>query len=187
MLVLPLLSSLHEQNLVATELVELLQANNLAAPTTDDCDFLESAVKSWMNVAVKPQPTSVLSSQEDTFVLWAQLLPVRCEFQDPNGVITFCEGNDSLLNSNEEACIVWDNFAPDFNDLNSTCWAKPVPQDCVENYLEGYFATELNLRVGGIRTIRPQAGYDVPYADLSKFTNFDVTVVYNENPTVALT
>jgi hypothetical protein len=186
-LVLPLLDTLRQQNLVATELVELLQANNLAAPAQDDCDYLESAVKSWINVAVRPQPASLVSSHEDTFVLWAQLLPVRCDFQKPDGVITFCEGNDSLLNSDEEACIVWDAHAPDLSELNATCWGEPSSEKCLEEDLEEYFANALNIRVGGIRSIRPRAGYLVPYSDLAEFTDYDVTVVYNENPTVSLT
>ena len=187
-LVLPLLVNLHGQNLVAIELVGLLQANNLAAPTSSsaDCEYLESSVKSWLSVAVVPQPASLLTSAEDTFVLWAQLLPVRCSFQNSDGVITFCDGNDFNSTSQEQACLVWDH-GPDIDEANAFCGEEVEVENCLDDYVAGYFASDLNLRRGGIRSIRPQPGLFLPMSEIGEFADYEVTVVYNENPTIAFT
>jgi hypothetical protein len=161
-LVLPLLDGLMPQNLVETELVRLLQANNIAA-RDDDCEYLRLAVDSWVNLAVVPQPSSLVSTAEDTFVLWAQLLPKRCDFQREDGVITSCVGK--FNDSSPEACKVWDDD-----------YLLEYPSEATEEY----FASELDLRVGGIQKRFLMEGYE------GNYTKYNVTVVYNENPTVSL-
>jgi hypothetical protein len=160
-MVLPLLDSLTQQNVAATKLIELLQTNNFAAEY--DCDYLETAVNSWVNMAVKPQPPSLITTSEDTFVLWAQLLPSRCGFQREDGVITSCKGKESLLVSAPDTCRVWDAKAP----------ASP------DEATESYFARELNLRLGVIRIFFSE-GYD------GRRVHYNATVIFNQNPTVAL-
>jgi hypothetical protein len=160
------LDSLTQQNLGATKLVELLQVNNFAAGY--DCDYLKTAVNSWINMAVTPQPASLITSSEDTFVLWAQLLPYRsCKFQHEDGVITFCKGKESLLASAPGTCKVWDDYAPATADKAT----------------ELYFADRLNLRLGVIRKIF-KAGYGE--GEKKRAIDYNVTVIFNENPTVAL-
>lgn len=155
-------NSLTQQNLVSKDLVDLLQANNLAAPTnsTDDCDYLESAVNSWIKMAIKPQPASFISTVEDTFVLWAQLLPVRCDFQNATGVITFC-GNDD-----HSTCMVWDEYNYD-EICNST-----LDSDCLQNY----FASDLHLRQEAVTAV----------TNTNSGVRHTVTVVYNQSSTVSL-
>jgi hypothetical protein len=167
-LLLPLLDALTPQNLVETELVNLLQANNIEA--RDDCEYLKVAVDSWVKLAAVPQPSSLVSTA-DTFVLWAQLLPKRCDFQREDGVITSC--SSSSINSTRAACKVWDDD-----------YLLEHPSEG----LEDYFANELDLRVGGIQKkvlggIQKRflmEGYE------GNYTTYNVTVVYNENPTVSL-
>lgn len=146
-------------------LVDLLQAHNTNSSTTSqgDCDYLNATVYSWLNIAAVSQPDlGRLSSTDDTFVLWAQLLPVRCEFQREDGVITFCEGQG--FNDSAYICRVWDDLRPENPSL-----ATP-----------DYFAMELDLRAEGI--IREQVIESV--GDLDGFTT---TVIYNQNASVALT
>jgi hypothetical protein len=145
--------------LVATETVELLQANNIAAQ--DDCSYLESAIDSWANIAAVPQPASLLTKLEDTFVLWAQLLPIRCDFQRDDGVLTYCYGDDSRPNG-VYPCTVWDDHAP------------TDPGEATEEY----FADELGIRLDGVRKLSRQG--------IDEFSDYGVSIIYNENPTVSL-
>ena len=162
LIVLPLLGSMTQQNLVANELAELLQANNEVAQ--DDCSYFESAISSWINIAAVPQPETLLQNLEETYVLWAQVLPVRedCsrDFQREDGVITFCDGGGSRQNG-EYPCHVWDASAP----------SSP------EYATEEFFAEELGIRLGGILTVSVPSMKDADY---------NVTIIYNQNPTVSL-
>jgi hypothetical protein len=167
-MVLPLLLSLTTQNLNSYSMVDLLQAHNLEAPTnsTDDCAYLENAVNSWLKMAAIPHAASPLQNTEDTYVLWAQLLPVRCDFQRDDGVITFCEGRifeDSWDAAVPETCAVWDSYQPS--------WSMGT--------MASQFSKALTIRSQGIRRI----DREVSFGDLSIFRT---SVVYNENPTVSL-
>lgn len=150
-----MINTVAHQNLVAIELAALLQANNEAAGP--DCDYLESAVNSWLRMAIVNGISPAVGSQNETFTLWAQLLPARCDFQDSGGVITIC--NDALRNAAKDACKVWDD-RPDH--------ASERPRT--------YFAHLLEIRVGGIREVikKDQMGI------------YNVTVLYNMNPSVEL-
>ena len=68
-----MINSVSHQNLVATELATLLQANNEAAES--DCDYLQSAVTSWLRMAIVDGISPAVGNQNETFTLWAQLLP----------------------------------------------------------------------------------------------------------------
>ena len=162
-LVLPMLGSLSQQNLVSYKMVDLLQAQNLAAPSSseDDCSYLKTSVQSWLRMATTPQPQTRFANVEDTFVLWAQVLPVRCDFQREDGVITFCssqEDADIQELPSSSACTVWDDNSP------------ATPEDATEDY----FAEQLSLRSEGIRQITLQDD------------GYTASVIYNYNPSVAL-
>jgi Adenylate and Guanylate cyclase catalytic domain len=171
-IVLPLLNSINQQNLVAVNFTKLLEASNLEALSgIADCEYMELAIESWLNMAVVPQPPSEIRGIEYTFVLWAQVLPVRCPFQNETGVITSCRGRLSKYREmpvNEATCDIWDTYSPSTS----------------EQATAAYFAEALNLRQGGIVTkIAEPSGESGNIDALDAFT---VTVVYNENPTISL-
>lgn len=166
LLVLPLLQSLSQQNKVSYKMVDLLQAHNLAAPSgsDEDCAYLRSSVESWVHMAAKAQPAS-LFEVEDTYILWAQILPVRCDFQRDDGVITFCDDQAevSLHSATPGTCMVWDDHGP------------ASPDDASPDY----FAEQFSLRVEGIRKISQETV-------LRNLSRYETNVIYNDNPTVAL-
>jgi hypothetical protein len=163
---LPLLQAFAAPNVVAYKMVDLLQAHNVAAPTnsSDDCEYLKISVTSWLQMATVPQPSLFVGKMEDTYVLWAQLLPVRCAFQREDGVITSCEGQDLEIHwEDAEACAVWDDSRP------------PSPNDATASY----FAEALNVRSEGIQRVDRH----VSWSDTS---TYDTRVIYNQNPSVSL-
>jgi len=167
-MVVPLLQTMVAQNIASYKMVDLLEAHNLVAPTnsTDDCAYLESAVNSWLQMAAAEQPASSLQKADHPYVLWAQLLPVRCDFQRDDGVITVCTGQsfDGAWETDlPEACEVWDD-----HQLLS-----------VDDDLIFHFAAALDIRPDGIRRIDRSD----PDGILSTFRTI---VVYNENPTASL-
>jgi hypothetical protein len=171
-IVLPLLYAVDQQNLVADRMTALLQSNNLAALSgITDCEYMEFAVESWLNMAIVPQPPSALPSIDYTFVLWAQVLPVRCPFQNETGVITSCRGRLSKyreMPQNDDTCNIWDNLSP----------------ATAEEASEAYFAEALNLRQGSIvKKVAVPVGES---ASIDALSGFNVTVVFNKNPTISL-
>jgi hypothetical protein len=171
-IILPLLQAINQQNLVSDNLTSLLQNNNMVALSgITDCEYLELTVESWLNMAAVPQPPSALESIDFTFVLWAQVLPVRCPFQKETGVITSCMGRLSKYRDmpvNQHVCDIWDTYSP-----SSASEATPA-----------YFANVLNLRQGGIVTKFGTALGETE--NIEALSSFNVTVVYNENPTISL-
>ncbi len=167
LLVLPLLQSLAQQNAVSYRMVDLLLAHNVAAPSSseEDCSYLMTSVQSWLKMAAVPQPASLFENVEDTYVLWAQLLPVRCDFQQEDGVITFCDNQvgNGVLGQEVPGipCSVWEDHRP----------ANP------EDATEDFFAEQLSLRYEGIRRISVSNESNIA---------FTTTVIYNHNPSVAL-
>ena len=166
---LPLLHSLSQQNLNSYKLVDLLQAHNLAAPSNseDDCAYLENSIQSWLRLAAVPQPESMFENVQDTYILWAQLLPVRCDFQRDDGVITFCEGQSDATSWESVApatCEVWDDLAP--------LSAQEASPD--------YFAGALSLRWEGIRVVSNESLID------GSTEQYQANVLYNYNPSVSL-
>ena len=182
MFILPVLFAIRGPNLAAIELVELLQANNIAAPSEEDCDFLQAAVDSFLKLAIVPQPASFVPSQEDAYVLWAQVLPKRCAWQRDDGVITSCLEDSPLYNSDSSTCNIW-------NATHSLLDSDDMLQFSTDD-ISAEFANELELRKGGIQMIcRKGSGFSpcgILERDDMLFPNYNVTVFYNENPTISL-
>ena len=167
-MVVPLLHCTTTQNRTSYRMVDLLLAHNVEAPTnsTDDCAYLQNVIYSWLQMASVPQPPSLLRNKEDTYVLWAQLLPVRCDFQRDDGVITFCSGQifeDSWLGAIPETCEVWDDYRPSSS----------------MDEMASHFSKALDIRPEGIRRI------DRSFSQANQL-NFRASVIYNENPSVSL-
>jgi hypothetical protein len=161
MLIMPLINCLLDQNHSAVEMVRLLQNNNIVAG--NDCEYFDKAVDSWLKIAVLQQPASFRKHVESTYVLWAQVLPVRneCGVRRDDGVITTCYGTN-FTGMASETCNVWDNTG------NAS----------QEEASEQFFAKKLDLRLGAIRELTMTSFNN---------SNYNVTVIYNENPTVELT
>ena len=115
-------------------------------------------------MAIQEQPTSLLSNNQDAYVLWAQVQPAngRCDFLSSDGVITNCTTRDYLIDSHPSTCEVWDSDVPLVGGIADT----------------HYFSSKWDLRLGAIREITLRDPQDPDY---------NVTVIFNENPTVSLT
>jgi hypothetical protein len=85
--VFPLLLTLSTRNTSTTTQSEFLQAINIQADAVTDCDFLQSAVDSWL-VQADAESGGSNNNEFTHTVLWARVLPVRCPWQDAYGVIT---------------------------------------------------------------------------------------------------
>ena len=137
--VFPAIYAIQTGNYVNQQMVDLLLANNLVANTTDECDYLQTAVTSWL-AGVSRAPSHqryILGGEADSHVVWARLLPVRCPWQRSDGVITDCS---YLAVGNDETCAIWAEGPEDAND------ASPE-----------YFAKTLELRVGELQEYEESA------------------------------
>lgn len=166
-IVIPMLGAMNQQNRIAPRFANLLEANNIVAlGGSTDCDYLENAIESWLSMAIIPQPPAEVPNVEPTFVLWAQVLPVRCPFQNATGVITSCGGKlANFRRTYPTTCDIWENKAPPTPDMASG----------------DYFAAALNLRPGGI--IRE---FGAPGGRFEALSDFNATIYYNQNPTISL-
>lgn len=128
---MPILLSFLGENNVAPNFVHLLQQNNLmlSEANVTSCEFLQQTIEAWLDVGANVQ-NPVPQYKITQYVLWAQLLPVRCDFQQEDGVITNCTAGASFPNS---TCNLW-NLAP--SDPNDA-----TPE---------YYANLLDIRVGGV-------------------------------------
>lgn len=181
-LVVPLFYTVTYQNLTSLNLTKLLQAENLASTTgLYDCNYLEEAIDSWLNLAIVDQREDHEGDTNETpYVLWARVLPVRCPFQDKRGVITSCQGKQKRFRTcgecaqYEPTCDLWDS-------------SDPIPDVGYGNTTEirEYFAKELNLRGDGIFVYQQPTTKD-RFA-LDAMDPFQVTVVFNQNPTIEQT
>eukprot|EP00537_Pseudo-nitzschia_pungens_P011753 CAMPEP_0172392138 /NCGR_PEP_ID=MMETSP1061-20121228/8357_1 /TAXON_ID=37318 /ORGANISM="Pseudo-nitzschia pungens, Strain cf. pungens" /LENGTH=1303 /DNA_ID=CAMNT_0013122921 /DNA_START=516 /DNA_END=4427 /DNA_ORIENTATION=- len=167
---IPLFFSFSHRNYVAVSMVNLLQSQNLvSANGVRDCEYLESAIDSWLNMAVVDQPH--VKNQNNTYVLWAQVLPVRCPFQNDRGVITSCTKRASKYRKQYPVtCDVWDTANP-----------PRLIQDDHDN-IRNYFARTLHIRGSGI-SVTQQPTNPNSYA-FEALNVFNVTVVFNQNPTI---
>ena len=93
----------------------MLQANNVEAPTNsaDDCDYLLAAVQSWLQAAGVSHIGYDGSADQNSFILWAELLPVRCEWQG-DGVISSCSVASMFVP--KSTCEFWDDHAPESSE-----------------------------------------------------------------------
>ncbi|KAL7581050.1 hypothetical protein ACA910_005853 [Epithemia clementina (nom. ined.)] len=132
--VFPAIYAIQTRNYVNEEMIDLLAANNVAANTTDQCDYLYNAVVSWLgsNTREASDQRKIMGAEISSPVIWAQLLPVRCGWQRSDGVITDC----SLygMSNSTGACVTW-------------AVGPTNPDDATRDY----FADTLGLRVGELQ------------------------------------
>jgi hypothetical protein len=168
--IFPIIYSFGKSNLFAPNQVLLLQANNLVANSTepDDCAYLYNAMRAWLRgTSGEENDYSVLGSKRDldTYILWAQMLPVRCDWQRPDGVITECAW--TWLSGMILPCSFW----------NRTIVS---PADATPDY----FADVLGVRVGGI--LEYQLNTTAPLLDRGLVSNqsYFVKVIVDETDTL---
>jgi hypothetical protein len=145
-------------------MVLLLEENNilLAEANETTCAFLQDTIYTFLDLTVYAQNTD---GEKNIFLLWAQLLPVRCDFQTIDGVITWC-ADDNFFDT--EVCKVWGMAPEDPSDATSE-----------------YYADALGIRVGGVT----EYGYSQNDTTLSDFTiapntSYTVRVLVDENTVV---
>lgn len=125
----PLLYSVTSNNTLLLRQAEYLQQMNLAAPTADDCDYLQDAVRSWVSQA------SYQADQASVFqqVEWVQLLPIRCEWQEhPRGYI-FCDEAivgtvGPLCDSSEEDFDIFVKTLAEQSEARASAFREIVPK-----------------------------------------------------------
>jgi len=165
--IFPMIFSARTGNDVDNNLVELLQANNLQANTTADCDYLYAAVGAWLTgVATSFNQQKYLINEETagTPVVWAQLLPVRCDWQRSDGVITDC---DSYFIDDDNACGVWNGEAdPDVASRE-------------------FFADELGVRIGALQEY--YASEEADFESVGNATLFLVKSINDHSQSIAST
>jgi hypothetical protein len=147
--------------------VNLLQGNNIASNTINDCEYLFTAVQSWL------QASSTIQTYYDVIdenrkagrLQWAQLLPVRCIWQRNDGIITTCSVAGAT--SEKSTCDYWESTI--------------TPNPSVE-----YFAEAANVRPGGILDITLKTKATANFGDSESQVEFYVRAIYNETHSIAL-
>ena len=118
-------------------LIAQLQQINLILPQNDtsQCDILEKSIDNWIiSLDEGQQLSSHIYNEQKHPLLWARLLPIRCDFQVPTeGLITSCRANVT----NEKLHSYCNGAQSYWNDLSI---------DTTINQL----AAKLNTRVGNI-------------------------------------
>jgi hypothetical protein len=172
MTVFPMIYSFGTASHFGENLSELLQANNVAANSTNDCAFLEVAVQGWLKAssAEKTAFMGTISSQDTAFIAWAQLLPVRCSWQADDGVITSCPSAYDRTTPFGKICSVWDQVNVE-DPVNATS-----------------IGDSLDRRPGAIQDFNytTETYSDINGADTVNAT-FIVRVYVDENHTVSVT
>ena len=149
------------RNPVSYNEVFLLQANNVASNTTDLCDYLENAVQAWFK-------SSKLVRQN--YVQWVQVLPVRCDWQDHDGVIQYCGGVANLTTPS--------------HSIDCDVWSEPLlasPEDAAPEY----FADELGLRRGSLNEIVVHETGPADFGQGNSVADFYVRAIFNETDAIA--
>ncbi len=173
---MPILLSFLGQNIAAPNYVNLLQQNNLmlSEANVTSCEFLQQTIEAWLDVGANVQ-NPVPQYDVTQYVLWAQLLPVRCDFQDESGVITKCTNETSFSGSYfpNKTCDVWDLAPPDPNDA--------TPE---------YYANLTGIRVGGITEYAAMDTALLTFAldgnsSIFPNTTFSVRLLVNENHAIS--
>lgn len=81
---------------------------------TDSCDLLQTSVTGWLNAEQrKLNHLDVSFDDDDPFVVWARLEPVRCDY--PYGIITK-RPEECNLRMNDGLCEFWEQASHE--DLN---------------------------------------------------------------------
>lgn len=173
--IFPLIYTLGQQNNVAWENTKLLEANNIVSNTTNECQFLQQSVSAWLRTSAKVHVSyGLIRDEEDLiYAVWGQLLPVRCEWQRSDGVITTCPEELSEL----DICQQWsDTGVRNDTSPDDTGWATV-----------DYFADALGVRGGGLRDFQLNTTASADFGDGLTEVPYYVKVIYNQNHTVALT
>ena len=165
---LPALYAGLSRNPVRRNQVYLLQDNNVASNSTDDCDYLFNAVQSWLysSAIIQTYYGLIDKGEQDAHLLWAQVLPVRCSWQQDNGVITTC-GSTRTVTTIDPICIYWEN-------TNTNYPSKE------------YFAESLATRPGEILDIALQNFVPSNFAINGTMSEFYVRAFYNAAHPIAL-
>jgi hypothetical protein len=161
------------QNPVSKNVFDLLQSNNAIANTTNDCDYLRSSVTAWLLTVVDIQQDTIQAGDKLS-IQWAQILPVRCEWQIPDGVITNCR--QSNFADVFPACSMWNKTQP------------ANPKDATPQY----FANVLGRRPGELteyintKTAPAFFNYSFDIDEEVGQHEFYVRAIFNESETVQL-
>jgi hypothetical protein len=164
---LPALYAGLTRNPVTRNQVYLLQDNNVASNATDDCEYLYKAVQSWLysSATIQTFYEVIDKGERDAHLLWAQVLPVRCNWQRANGVITTC---DSIRSPTiDSICAYWDN----------TMTTYPSKEN---------FAETLGNRPGEILDVSLQSFAPSNFVNNETLSEFYVRALYNEAHPIAL-
>jgi hypothetical protein len=148
--------------------VHLLQDNNVVSNSTEDCEYLFHAVQSWLYGSAQIQTHYKLidDATRDPHLLWAQVLPVRCVWQQNNGVVTTCDAF-RVVTAIDSICDYWDNMM-------------------TTNPSKEYFADSLGTRPGGILDISITSFAPTDFVDNATISEFYVRAFYNEMHPIAL-
>jgi hypothetical protein len=149
-------------------------AYNMAANATDDCEFLQQAVSSWLSsVAIVSDDYVKIGDYklvEDVYVLWAEIRPVRCDWQRNDGVITNCDLFDVEMPGIALACDFW----------NSSM------RDSSNGVTNNYLANQIGIRTGAALDLE-KSTWSISAFDGSIEENmFYVRSVFNECHSVSL-
>jgi hypothetical protein len=163
----PIFFSDLSRNPVTQNQVFLLQSNNVASNSTGDCDFLYFAVQSWLKSSASVRRSIGVVARRSPLLQWAQLFPIRCDWQRQDGVITTC-GTERPLNS---ACDHWDGSITD------------DPNDATAEH----FANYVGARPDGIVEITSQTIAPADFVSGQSDAVFIVRALFNESHTIELT
>jgi hypothetical protein len=164
----PVIYTIGYSNRSVEKLVNLLAENNALSNSLDDCDYLQNAVVSLVHAAaqatVQYKMNTGLGDDEIPLLLWAQMLPVRCDWQLPSGVITACPESSS------SACEFWSAFNPSDPSLASPGYYADLLDARVEGIVE-YQSTRSNVSVDfGLGVAEFQVNVIVDNSDAISFT-----------------
>jgi class 3 adenylate cyclase len=129
----PVIYTYRFHNAFDSKLGDLLLAYNVEANGTEDCAYLQNAVNAWLGAAshTLADQRYLFGNERDSFLVWAQIEPVRCDWQGSGGIITSCTGKDG----ESMVCDIW----------NQTITVSPSTAS------EGMLASMLGLRPGALR------------------------------------
>jgi class 3 adenylate cyclase len=129
----PVIYTYRFRNAFDNNLGDLLFAYNTEASGTEDCAYLRNAVLAWLGAASHTHADQryLFSDERDSFLVWAQIEPVRCDWQRSDGIITSCVDKEG----ESKVCEIWEQ----------TVSVDPY------SVSEGMLASILGLRPGAIR------------------------------------
>jgi hypothetical protein len=155
---------------MAENQVHLLQANNVISNSSDDCNYLRNSVHAWITGFSYADMRHSWTSEpyNEFYLVFAQLLPKRCEWQRDDGVISFCNPGE-IPPGADEIC--------DF-------WSYTIPVDGKAS--SQYFADMLGIRVKSLVDIVSIESAPSSWNDTSG-AEFYVRAIFNESRTVSIT